>query len=48
MGVKHGTYEQFDDKVPMTNLFVNMLNTVGIETERFSDSTGRLETNILG
>jgi hypothetical protein len=48
MGVKHGTYEQFNDKIPMSNLFVNMLNTVGIETENFSDSTGRLDTNILG
>lgn len=48
MGVKHGSYQRFDDKVPMSNLFVSMLNTVGIETSSFSDSTGKLETDILG
>lgn len=48
MGVKHGTYQQFNDKVPMSNLFVSMLNTIGIQTESFSDSTGKLETDILG
>jgi len=48
MGIKHGTYQQFNDKVPMSNLLVSMLNTIGIETATFSDSTGKLETDIFG
>ena len=47
MGVKHGVYEKYNDKVPMSNLFVNMLNTLGIETEQFSDSDGKLATSVL-
>jgi len=43
MGVKHGSYEVFDaKKIHLSNLFVSMLNTVGIETESFADSTGTL------
>lgn len=43
MGIKHGDYEVFDaKKVHLSNLFVSMLNTVGIETESFADSTGAL------
>ena len=47
MGVKHGSYQKFDDSVPMSNLFVSMLNTVGVPTQRFSDSTGKLKTDIF-
>lgn len=43
LGVKHGSYEIFDPKkVHMANLFVSMLNKLGIETESFADSTGEL------
>lgn len=43
MGVKHGSYTVFDERhTPMSNLFVSMLNSVGIETQSFSDSTGKL------
>lgn len=43
MGVKHGSYEIFDaKKVHMANLFVSMLNKIGVETETFADSTGKL------
>nr|WP_299385347.1 DUF1552 domain-containing protein [Allomuricauda sp.] len=45
MGLKHGTYEKFDEE-PMSNLFVSMLNTLGIESESFSDSTGELHSKI--
>ncbi|WP_186757614.1 DUF1552 domain-containing protein [Echinicola salinicaeni] len=48
MGVKHGTYTKFDEHSPMSNLFVSMLHTMGIPVENFSDSTGKLETDILG
>lgn len=43
LGVKHGSYTKFDEKhVPMSNLFVSMLNKVDVHTEQFSDSTGPL------
>lgn len=45
LGVKHGSYTKFDEKhVPMSNLFVSMLNKVDVYTEQFADSTGPLET----
>ncbi len=31
--------------VPMSNLFVEMLNIAGVETDRFGDSNGRLKLN---
>ncbi|MEQ9216567.1 MAG: DUF1552 domain-containing protein [Cyclobacteriaceae bacterium] len=46
MGVKHGAYSKFDD-MPMSNLLVSMLQTVGVETEKFSDSTGTIPNGIL-
>ncbi|SNZ01066.1 DUF1552 domain-containing protein [Flagellimonas pacifica] len=43
LGVNHGSYTKFDEKhVPLSNLFVSMLNKVDVETEQFSDSTGPL------
>lgn len=42
-GLKHNQFLHFDDSTPMSNLFVTMLQTLGIETERFVDSTGSLE-----
>ncbi|MGV3531760.1 MAG: DUF1552 domain-containing protein [Chthoniobacteraceae bacterium] len=31
------------DRLPMTNLYVNMLNTMGVKTDSFGDSTGILK-----
>lgn len=43
LGLKHGSHVKFDpDHVYLSNLFVSMLNTVGIPTENFADSTGPL------
>ena len=42
LGVKHGSYSTYESHVPMTNLFVSMLNAVGVKTNRYSDSTGML------
>ena len=48
MGLQHGTYTKFEEKEErLSNLFVSMLNRLHIETEEFSDSTGRLSTSIL-
>ncbi|MBM3763297.1 MAG: DUF1552 domain-containing protein [Acidobacteria bacterium] len=42
-GVKGGRRIVAPDKTPATNLFLRMLEQVGIESESFGDSTGRLE-----
>jgi hypothetical protein len=44
LGVKHGNLHTFtgDKKVPLSNLFVSMLNAVDVPTEKFADSTGAM------
>ena len=42
-GLKHNQFLRFDEIVPMSNLFVTMLRSLGIEQEQFVDSTGPLE-----
>ena len=44
MGFKHGSLHEFvgDKKVPMSNLFVTMLNALDVPVEKFADSTGSL------
>ena len=44
-GYRHGQYLAYDKKnnIPLCNLFVNMLNNMGMETESFATSTGTLE-----
>lgn len=42
LGVKHSHYTRFPDEVHCSNLFVSMLQTVGVETESFADSTGAI------
>jgi hypothetical protein len=39
-----GRHLNLGDKTPMTNLYVRMLNIMGVETDRFGDSTGVLKT----
>ncbi len=41
-GYGHGRYVANDNNIPLCNLFVNMLNNMGIETESFATSTGKL------
>jgi len=45
-GFRHGEHKQYPDearqRVPLTNLYVSMLQQFGVETERFSTSTGTL------
>lgn len=47
MGIKHGTFTKFEEKTPMNNLFVSMLNAAGVKRDRFSDSTGKLPGEIF-
>ncbi len=42
LGLKHGQYLRFTEQTPMSNVFVTMLQAMGIERERFVDSTGPL------
>ena len=42
LGIKHGSFHKLSDKVPMANLFVTMLNRIGVPTESFADSNGEL------
>ena len=43
-GLKHGHYIAHDPKnnTPLCNLFVHMMNQMGLETEKFASSTGEL------
>ena len=42
LGIRHGAYHKYDEKTPFSNVFVGMLNAVGVATEAFADSTGTL------
>lgn len=43
-GYDHGQYVAYDqaNNTPLCNLFVDLLNNIGVETESFGTSTGRL------
>ena len=49
LGLRHGHLHAFEGekKVPMSNLFVTMLNALDVPVEKFADSTGRI-TEVLG
>jgi hypothetical protein len=47
LGMNHGSYSIYDEHTPLTNLYVSMLNTVGLKRTRYSDSTGRLPGEIF-
>jgi hypothetical protein len=44
LGFKHGQLHKFvgEKKVPLSNLFVSMLNAVDVPTQKFADSTGEM------
>jgi hypothetical protein len=42
-GIRGGRHVVTEAQTPAANLFVHMLNSVGIEQESFADSTGRLD-----
>jgi hypothetical protein len=42
-GLRGGRHLASEPKTPVSNLFVQLLNCVGVETERFADSTGQLD-----
>lgn len=40
LGFKHGHFCKFSESVPMSNLFVTMLDRMGLDIDHFADSTG--------
>jgi hypothetical protein len=42
--LRHGQHIAFrrDSNLPLSNLFVSMLQRLGVETEQFASSSGRL------
>ncbi len=43
LGISHGQFRKFDEnKTRLSNMFVSMMNAVGVPTEKFGDSTGDL------
>ena len=48
MGLKHGKYWQGDGETRMSNVYLSILRSLGIEQEAFSDSTGTLSNPIFG
>lgn len=42
LGFQHDRFLKFSEDVPLSNLFVTMLNRMGVETESFVDSTGEM------
>jgi hypothetical protein len=41
--IKGGRHIQYKSETPMTNLFLSMLDRVGVKPESIGDSTGRIE-----
>lgn len=42
LGLQHGQYLKFGSDVPMSNLFVSMLNAVDVKSDTFADSTNQM------
>ncbi|HVT91032.1 MAG TPA: DUF1552 domain-containing protein [Tepidisphaeraceae bacterium] len=41
--LKTGEHIKVDENTPMCNMYVSLLNIMGVKTDRFGDSTGRLK-----
>lgn len=46
MGLKHGTYYRKSD-TPLSNAYLSILRSIGIETDSFADSTGTLDEAVF-
>jgi len=47
MGLKHGSYWKGKDETRMSNVYLSILRSLGLEQESFSDSTGTLTAPIF-
>ena len=43
MGYEHGQYLEYGKEVPLANLYVTMLQRMGVEVDSFADSTGTID-----
>jgi hypothetical protein len=49
LGLNHGHYRRYDEnKTPLSNLFVTLLDRMGTKVESFKDSNGGLSELIRG
>ncbi len=48
LGFKHGQYLTCDEKTPLSNLFVTMLDCLGVPQKSFADSTGQIGEVLKG
>ena len=49
LGLQHGEFRQYDEnKVPLSNLFVTLLDRMGTNEESFKDSHGALTDLVKG
>ena len=46
MGLKHGTYWRGEGETRMSNVYLSILRSLGIEQESFADSTGTLSRRV--
>jgi hypothetical protein len=42
LGLQHGQFLKYGAEIPMSNLFVTMLNAIGVRSKAFADSNGML------
>lgn len=42
LGLQHGQFRTLSEDVPLSNLFVTMLNRIGVDRPSFADSTGEI------
>lgn len=47
MNCRHGHYRRFSDEIPLSNLFVTLLNRMGLDEDSFADSTGEI-SDLIG
>jgi hypothetical protein len=47
LGMQHGRYLKLSEDIPLSNLFVTMLDRIGVPCDAFADSTGELSELVV-
>ncbi|MEM7014481.1 MAG: DUF1552 domain-containing protein, partial [Verrucomicrobiota bacterium] len=42
LGFRHGSFHKFTESTPLANLYVSMLQRLGVESDKFADSNGSI------
>ena len=45
-GIRGGRHIRYPQDTPMTNLYLTLLEKIGVELDKFGDSTGKLDLNV--